>query len=124
PARRGPSALDPVEALAPSGLGFGRRWVAWPARSVVRVSPDVRQIARYTLLARRDRLSTLGVRRSRRLGTDNEFERLRDYMEGDEPRPLDWRAPPRRRDFSTRAPQRTNTPPGVFPRALEWRIAA
>ena len=38
----------------------------------------------------------MGVRRSRRLGTDNEFERLRDYIEGDDPRHIDWRASARR----------------------------
>ena len=57
------------------------------------------------MLARRDRLSTLGVRRSRRLGTDNEFERLRDYIEGDEPRHMDWRATARRRKLTVRAHQ-------------------
>jgi uncharacterized protein (DUF58 family) len=71
----------------------------------VRVYPDIRQIARYTVLARRDRLSTMGVRRSRRLGTDNEFERLRDYIEGDEPRNMDWRATARRRKLTVRAHQ-------------------
>jgi uncharacterized protein (DUF58 family) len=71
----------------------------------VRVYPDVRQIARYTLLARRDRLSAMGVRASRKLGTDNEFERLRDYAEGDEPRHMDWRATARRRKLTVRAHQ-------------------
>ena len=57
------------------------------------------------MLARRDKLSTLGVRRSRKLGTDNEFERLRDYAEGDEPRHMDWRATARRRKLTVRAHQ-------------------
>jgi uncharacterized protein (DUF58 family) len=55
------------------------------------------------MLARRDRLSTIGLRRSRRLGTDNEFERLRDYNEGDDPRHIDWRATARRRKLTCRA---------------------
>ena len=76
-----------------------------PGRSAteVRVYPDIHQLARYTMLARRDRLSTIGVRRSRRLGTDNEFERLRDYIEGDDPRHIDWRATARRRKLTCRA---------------------
>src|SRR6266446_317666 len=74
-----------------------------PIRTEVRVYPDIYQLARYTMLARRDRLSTIGVRRSRRLGTDNEFERLRDYTEGDEPRHMDWRATARRRKLTCRA---------------------
>ena len=57
------------------------------------------------MLARRDRLSTMGVRRSRRLGTDNEFERLRDHQVGDDPRHVDWRATGRRRKLTCRAYQ-------------------
>jgi uncharacterized protein (DUF58 family) len=105
PKRRGTYVFDHVAALVASRLGFWRRSVAWPARTEVRVYPDIRQIARYTVLARRDRLNTLGVRRSRRLGTDNEFERLRDYIEGDEPRHMDWRATARRRKLTVRAHQ-------------------
>lgn len=105
PKRRGTYTFERVDALISSRLGFWQRAVSWPDRTEVRVYPDVRQIARYTVLARRDRLSILGVRRSRRLGTDNEFERLRDYMEGDEPRHMDWRATARRRKLTVRAHQ-------------------
>jgi uncharacterized protein (DUF58 family) len=105
PKRRGAYAFRRVYALVSSRLGFWRRSLKLVAETGVRVYPDVRQIARYTLLARRDRLSVMGVRRSRRLGTDNEFERLRDYMEGDEPRHMDWRATARRRKLTVRAHQ-------------------
>ena len=105
PKRRGTYPLRRVFALVSSRLGFWQRSVAWKVRTDVRVYPDIRQIARYTVLARRDRLSTLGVRRTRKLGTDNEFERLRDYAEGDEPRHMDWRATARRRKLTVRAHQ-------------------
>jgi uncharacterized protein (DUF58 family) len=105
PGRRGTYALERVDALVSSRLGLWRRAVAWPVSTEVRVYPDIRQIARYTVLARRDKLSILGVRRSRRLGADNEFERLRDYIEGDEPRHMDWRATARRRKLTVRAHQ-------------------
>jgi uncharacterized protein (DUF58 family) len=105
PRRRGSYTLEHVAALVSSRLGFWQRSVTWPARTEVRVYPDVRQIARYTVLARRNRLGTLGVKKTRRLGTDNEFERLRDYMEGDEPRHMDWRATARRRKLTVRAHQ-------------------
>ncbi len=105
PHRRGTYQFHRVDALISSRLGFWRRSVWTPCETTVRVYPDVRQIARYTVLARRDKLSTLGVRRSRKLGTDNEFERLRDYTEGDEPRHMDWRASARRRKLTVRAHQ-------------------
>jgi len=105
PRRRGTHTFRHVDVLVSSRLGFWQRAVALPCRTEVRVYPDVRQIARYTVLARRDKLATLGVRRSRKLGTDNEFERLRDYIEGDEPRHMDWRASARRRKLTVRAHQ-------------------
>ncbi len=105
PMRRGTYAFRQVDALVASRRGFWRRSVSVACESELRVYPDVRQIARYTVLARRDKLSTLGLRRSRKLGTDNEFERLRDYIEGDDPRHLDWRATARRRKLTVRAHQ-------------------
>ncbi len=105
PKRRGSYEFQRLDALVSSRLGLWQRAVTWPASTRVKVYPDIRQIGRYTLLARRDRLSAMGVRRSRRLGTDNEFERLRDYAEGDEPRHLDWKATARRRKLTVRAHQ-------------------
>jgi uncharacterized protein (DUF58 family) len=105
PKRRGTYRFEQVDALVASRLGFWRRHLVWPLRTEVRVYPDIHQISRYTMLARRDRLSTLGLRRSRRLGTDNEFERLRDYNVGDDPRHVDWRATARRRKLTCRAYQ-------------------
>ncbi len=92
PSGGAPIGSSRLTRLVASRLGFWRRHLVWPLRTEVRVYPDIHQIARYTMLARRDRLSTLGLRRSRRLGTDNEFERLRDYLVGDDPRHVDWRA--------------------------------
>ncbi|HEX3446869.1 MAG TPA: DUF58 domain-containing protein [Isosphaeraceae bacterium] len=103
PKRRGTYVFQQVDALVDSRLGFWRGQYSWPLRTEVRVYPNIHQVARFTMLARRDRLSTMGLRRSRRLGTDNEFERLRDYIEGDDPRHLDWRATARRRKLTCRA---------------------
>jgi uncharacterized protein (DUF58 family) len=109
PGRRGTYTFERVDALVLSRLGFWQRSITWACRTTIRVYPDVRQIARYTMLARRDRLSLMGMRASRRLGMDNEFERLRDYTEGDDPRHLDWRATARRRKLTVRAHQQNQS---------------
>lgn len=114
PKRRGTYVFGRVAGLVSSRLGLWQRSISIAAETMVRVYPDIRQIARYTVLARRDRLSTMGLRRSRRLGTDNEFERLRDYMEGDEPRNLDWRATARRRKLTVRAHQANQSQRLIF----------
>ena len=114
PKRRGSYRMRRVDLLVSSRLGFWWRPVRLAAESTVRVYPDVRQIARYTLLARKDKLSAVGVRTSRRLGTDNEFERMRDYIEGDEPRHIDWRATARRRKLTVRAHQANQSQRVIF----------
>ncbi len=103
PKKRGTYRFERVDALSSSRLGFWRAQGSWPLVTEVRVYPDIHQVERYSMLARRDRLSSIGVRRSRRLGTDNEFERLRDYIDGDDPRHIDWRATARRQKLTCRA---------------------
>ena len=114
PRRRGGYIFRQVDALVSSRLGLWQRSITWPGMTSVKVYPDIRQISRYTLLARRDKLSAIGVRRSRRLGTDNEFERLRDYADGDEPRHLDWKATARRRKLTVRAHQANQSQRVIF----------
>ena len=101
-ASRRRSRFQPAWVLAKSGAGALRIAGCASIRTSARS-------ARYTVLARRDKLSTLGVRRSRKLGTDNEFERLRDYAEGDEPRDMDWRATAKRRKLTVRAAIRSTS---------------
>jgi uncharacterized protein (DUF58 family) len=62
-------------------------------------------------LARSDRLNLMGMRRTRRIGQDNEFERLRDYTLDDSYKHIDWRSTARRgkltvKDFQANQSQR------------------
>ena len=57
PKRRGTYVFEQVDALVASRLGFWRGQYSWPLRTEVRVYPDIHQVARFTMLARRDRLS-------------------------------------------------------------------
>jgi uncharacterized protein (DUF58 family) len=71
----------------------------------------MKQLSEYAVLARTNRLSLMGVRRTRRIGQDNEFERLRDYTPDDNYKYIDWRSTARRRrltvkDFQTNQSQR------------------
>src|SRR5690606_3116125 len=51
---------------------------------------------------RTDRLSLIGVRRTRRIGQDSDFERLRDYTPDDNYRHIDWRTTARRHKLTVR----------------------
>ena len=60
--------------------------------SPVRVYPNFRALARYTLLATDNRLSQIGVLQVRRRGEGTEFHQLREYRQGDSQRAIDWKA--------------------------------
>ena len=96
PGRRGAFHADRVHLRARSRLGLWQRLLECPAGSAFHVYPDMKQLGQYALLARTNRLSLLGVRQTRRIGHDNEFERLRDYTIDDNYKHINWRATARR----------------------------
>lgn len=83
-------------------LGFWEAYYQFSAPTEINVYPDLKQISEYGVLARTNRLSLLGVRRTRKVGSDNEFERLRDYTRDDNHRHIDWRATARKRKLIVR----------------------
>jgi len=76
--RRGAFRCDSVFLRVRSRWGLWQRMIKQPLASTINVYPDMQQLTEYALLARTNRLSLMGVRRTRKLGQDNEFERLRD----------------------------------------------
>ena len=102
PRRRGRETLKCVHVRVDSRLKLWRAYHRIPCQWVFRVYPDMKQIAEYDLLARTNRLSLLGMRRSRKIGQDNEFERLRDYTQDDNFKHIDWRTTARRRKLTVR----------------------
>lgn len=82
-----------------------RLWVCLkqiPLQHPVKVYPDMKQLSDYALLARTNRLSLIGVRKTRRIGQDSDFERLRDYSRDDNYRHIDWRSTARRNKLTVR----------------------
>jgi uncharacterized protein (DUF58 family) len=109
--RRGAFQLSSVHLRVRSRLGLWQRLLDYDVSSVIHVYPDMKQLGEYALLARTNRLNLLGVRRTRRIGQDNEFERLRDYTPDDNYKHIDWRSTARRRkltvkDYQTNQSQR------------------
>jgi uncharacterized protein (DUF58 family) len=109
--RRGAFQMGKVYLRVRSRLGLWQRYLDCPTETTIHVYPDMKQLSEYAVLARTNRLSLMGVRRTRKVGQDNEFERLRDYTRDDNYKHIDWRATARRRkltvkDFQTNQSQR------------------
>jgi len=100
--RRGAFKLEHLYCQVASRLGLWRRQHVFDSKSDLHVYPDIKQISEYALLARTNRLSQIGVRRTRRAGQENEFERLRDYQQDDNYKHIDWRSTARRQKTTVR----------------------
>lgn len=83
-----------VRTLGPLGLAWRRSVES--AEQVVRVQPGLSGFLRRKDLAVRRPLREPGPRRIRRAGEGSEFESLREYVRGDDPRAIDWKATARR----------------------------
>jgi uncharacterized protein (DUF58 family) len=79
-----------LRILSPLGLWQAKRWSG--EEQAVRVYPNFRALAKYTLLATDNRLSQIGVLQVRRRGEGTEFHQLREYRQGDPQRAIDWKA--------------------------------
>ena len=102
PRRRGAFAIERVDVEFASAMRFWNRQVTIALVDRIDVYPDMKQLSDYAILARTDRLSQIGVRRTRRVGNDSDFERLRDYSRDDHYRHIDWRSTARRRKLTVR----------------------
>jgi uncharacterized protein (DUF58 family) len=96
PRVRGDRTLGPLLVYEASPLGFLRRRAAFADGQVLRVYPDTARFLRSAALDPQRLLAALGHKPRRRRGDGMEFESLRDYVVGDDPRRLDWAASGRR----------------------------
>lgn len=112
--RRGAYTISQVYLRVRSRLGLWMRYLKYDVETVIHVYPDMQQLSQYALLARANRLNLVGVRRLRRIGQDNEFERLRDYTLGDNYKNIDWRSTARRQKLTVKDFQQNQSQRLIF----------
>jgi uncharacterized protein (DUF58 family) len=99
---RGEWPLGPVALRLTGPLGLMARTIRYPQTDNVLVTPSMASVRRYRLLAVQRQLRDAGVRVLRRRGEGTSFAGLREYVQGDDPRFIDWKASARRRALITR----------------------
>ena len=90
--RRGRHELGDLRLRLTGPLGLVQRQARLFGSQAVDVEPALLNLDSILKLAASERWQDLGVRRLRRRGGLTEFESLRDYVQGDDPRLVDWKA--------------------------------
>lgn len=98
PTRRGEYSFGALNLFAATPLNLIRRRYRFSQDKTVAVYPSYLQMRQYELMAHANRLTELGVKRVRRIGSSREFEQIRPYAQGDDVRTINWRATARRSD--------------------------
>ena len=99
---RGRWPLGPVVVRVAGRLGLVQRTFHLAPDDAVLVTPSMAGVRRYRLLTLQHRLRDAGVRAIRRRGEGTNFTSLREYVVGDDPRRIDWKATARRERLITR----------------------
>lgn len=90
--RRGRLRLGDVHVRLRGPMGLAGQQVRFGVGRDVRVLPGVASVADAARLLRRGLRREAGLRQARRRGEGTSFESLREYVPGDDPRKLDWKA--------------------------------
>lgn len=102
PQERGVHRPGPVGLRIPGPLGLTARTLAVALDDELVVVPSLAGVRRYRLLALHHRMHELGIRNVRRRGEGTALAGLRDYVPGDDPRRIDWKATARRGHLTLR----------------------
>jgi uncharacterized protein (DUF58 family) len=97
PLRRGDYAFGDIAIRAESRLRLATLSAVQTASEPIRVYPNVRNVNQLGVATRFRELKRLGLKQVRREGGGGEFAKLRDYVEGDSYRDINWKATARRR---------------------------
>jgi uncharacterized protein (DUF58 family) len=111
PTERGTYAFGDVLAYATGPLRLAIRRVRAPAGTEVKVYPAFLRSERFALLATSNRLEEVGVKRIRRVGRTMEFDQVREYVAGDDPRTVNWKATARQQGLMVNQYQEERSQP-------------
>lgn len=96
PVKRGSYEFGTVNVFVSASIGLISRRYKFEQPAEVPVYPSYLQMRKYQLMAISNRLSEVGVKKVRRLGHSMEFEQIKEYVQGDDYRTLNWKATARK----------------------------
>jgi uncharacterized protein (DUF58 family) len=96
PLERGVYAFGKVLLFVSTRMGLAQRRIRTALPVEVKVYPSFLMLRKYELMAVSNNFAEVGLKRVRRAGNNTEFEQVRDYVQGDDYRTINWKATARR----------------------------
>ena len=92
PTERGVYAFGHLIVFTASPIGLLARRYRYNTSDEVPVYPSFLQLRKYDLIAFTNRLHEYGLKKIRRIGHTMEFEQIKEYVQGDDIRNINWKA--------------------------------
>lgn len=99
PKERGTYTFGCVNTLTSTVIGLILRRQKFEEEKVVKVYPSFLNLEKYELAAISNNLRLGGQKRMRKIGQSQEFDHIKEYVIGDDPRHINWKATARRSDL-------------------------
>jgi len=96
PKKRGEYHFGSINILCRSFIGLIQRKYSIHQSKFIPVYPSYIQMRKYEFLAFSQHLTQSGIKRIRKIGNSLEFEKIKEYVNGDDPRTLNWKATARK----------------------------
>ena len=92
PVKRGEYSFGAINVFLSTSVGMIQRRYNFPSEALVPVYPSIIQMKKYEFSAFTNNLTELGIKRIRRIGQTTEFDQIKEYVRGDDPRNINWKA--------------------------------
>jgi len=79
-----------------SKIGFAKRRFSFGASQTVKTYPSFLQLKKYDLISLNQTSLQFGIKKIRRIGNSFEFEQIKDYVQGDNIKDINWKATAKR----------------------------
>ncbi|HEX2608845.1 MAG TPA: DUF58 domain-containing protein, partial [Flavisolibacter sp.] len=99
PKERGQYEFRHINIYVQGPLRLMQRRYIFHTPQTVKVYPSYVQMRRFQLMAVANQQQETGVRKMRKLGHSMEFEQIKEYVNGDDYRTINWKATARRGDW-------------------------
>lgn len=96
PVKRGEYSFGAVNVYISNAIGFIQRRYRFSQDVDVPVYPSFMQMRKYEILAISNQLTTSGIKKIRRIGSNAEFDQVKEYVQGDSYRTINWKATSRK----------------------------
>ncbi len=96
PLERGEYYFGSLHCFTTTKLGFAMRRFTFIADEMVKVYPSFLQLKKFELISFNSSNLEFGIKKIRKIGNSFEFEQIKDYVQGDNIKDINWKATAKR----------------------------